>query len=63
MIKSVKPAYDLVIRKGQIVDGTGAKGFEGDIAVSDGIVRDIRKVKGFGKEEIDATGCIVTQDL
>ena len=26
MIKSVKPEYDLVIRKGQIVDGTGAKG-------------------------------------
>ncbi len=60
MIKSVKPEYDLVIRKGQIVDGTGAKGFEGDIAVSDGIIRDIGKVQGFGKEEIDATGYVVT---
>ncbi len=29
-----KPHYDVVIRNGLIVDGTGATGFKGDVAIS-----------------------------
>ena len=31
--------YDLVIRNGKIIDGSGAPAFTGDVAVSDGIIR------------------------
>ena len=41
MSKPVGPVHDLVIRNGQIVDGTGAEGFEGDIAIRDGIIQEI----------------------
>ena len=36
--------YDLVIRGGKIVDGTGAPSFSGDIAVSDGRIVEVGKV-------------------
>lgn len=53
-------AYDLVIRGGTIVDGTGKPGFAGDIAVKDGLIAQVGKVTGSGAEELDATGLIVT---
>lgn len=52
--------YDLVIRNGTIVDGTGAKSFEGDVAVADGKIAAVGKVTDGGKEEINAKGRIVT---
>lgn len=54
------PRYDLVIRNGTIVDGTGGKQFNGDIAVSDGLIVKVGEVEGSAAEEIDATGLIVT---
>ena len=53
-------AYDLVIRGGTIVDGTGQPGYTGDIAVKDGLIVQVGKVTGSGAEELDATGLIVT---
>lgn len=52
--------YDLVIRGGVVIDGTGAPGFEGDVAVKDGKIAAIGKVDGAGAEEIDAAGKLVT---
>ena len=60
MNKPVGPVHDLIIRNGQVVDGTGAEGFEGDIAIRDGIIQEIGQVHGHGKEEIDASGHVVT---
>lgn len=51
--------YDLIIRGGTIIDGTGAAGFVGDIALQDGLVAAVGKVTGSAAEEIDATGKIV----
>jgi len=52
--------YDLVVRGGTIVDGTGAPRFVGDVAVQDGVIVAVGEVAGEGREEIDATGRIVT---
>ena len=53
-------AYDIVIRNGTVVDGTGAAPFKADVAVQDGKIAKIGTVEETGKEEIDAKGCIVT---
>ncbi|MBK6802256.1 MAG: amidohydrolase family protein [Novosphingobium sp.] len=52
--------YDLVIRGGEIADGTGGETYMGDVAVKDGRIAAIGKVDGSGVEEIDARGRIVT---
>ena len=53
--------FDLVVRNGTIVDGTGADNtFTGDVAVKDGLIAAVGKVDGKGREEIDASGRIVT---
>ena len=52
--------YDLVVRGGTVVDGTGATPFVGDVAIQDGVVAAVGEVSGAGREEIDATGKIVT---
>lgn len=52
--------FDLVIRGGTIVDGTGAGRFCGDIAVADGKIAAIGQISGMGMEEIDARDRIVT---
>lgn len=51
--------YDLIIRGGTIVDGTGQKRYVGDIAVKDDKIVKIGKIAETGKEEIDATGKLV----
>ena len=53
------PAYDLVIRNGTIVDGTGVPRFTGDVAVKDGLIAAVGQVHGDGAQEIDAAGKIV----
>ena len=52
--------FDLVVRNGSIVDGTGSEPFNGDVAVKDGLIVAVGTVEGTGAEEIDAKGCIVT---
>jgi len=52
--------YDLVVRGGTIVDGSGAEPFVGDIAVDGDRILTIGTVPGTGREEIDAAGRLVT---
>ncbi|WP_338466299.1 D-aminoacylase [Novosphingobium sp. ZN18A2] len=53
------PAYDLIIRGGTIVDGTGANRFTGDVAIKDGLIAAVGHVDGDASQEIDAIGKIV----
>jgi N-acyl-D-aspartate/D-glutamate deacylase len=52
--------FDLVIRKGTVIDGTGADAFEADVAIAGGEIAAIGKVADRGREEIDARGLLVT---
>ena len=52
--------HDIVIRGGNIIDGTGSEAFVGDVAIDDGLITAVGTVEGQGKEEIDATGLAVT---
>jgi len=53
-------SHDLIIRNGLVVDGTGAAGFSGDIAIDGDIITAVGKVRGQGRQEIDAEGHAVT---
>ena len=52
--------YDLVIRNGEIYDGTGSSPYEADIAVRADRIAAIGSLAQRGATEIDARGCIVT---
>ncbi len=52
--------HDLVIRNGNIVDGSGKKPFLGDIAIDDGKITKVGEVINLGKKEIDADGNLVS---
>ena len=52
--------YDLIIRGGTLVDGTGAPRITGDVAIRDGLISAVGTVTGSAKHEIDATGLVVT---
>ena len=52
--------YDVVIRGGTVVDGTGIPRFRGDLAIKDGRVAMISgRINAGGAKELDASGCIV----
>jgi N-acyl-D-aspartate/D-glutamate deacylase len=53
-------AYDLVIRGGTVVDGSGQPGYKADVGVTAGKIAAIGAITERGAEEIDAAGCIVT---
>ncbi|MBU4436010.1 MAG: amidohydrolase family protein [Alphaproteobacteria bacterium] len=53
-------AYDLVLRGGTVLDGSGAEGFVADVGVKDGLIAAIGPRLAAGREEIDATGRLVT---
>ena len=52
--------FDVVIRGGTIVDGTGIPRYRGDLAIRDGRVARISgRIPSGAAKEIDASGCIV----
>jgi N-acyl-D-amino-acid deacylase len=51
--------FDLVIRGGTVLDGTGAPGIERDLAISGGRIAAVGSRLGRGADEIDARGLAV----
>jgi N-acyl-D-aspartate/D-glutamate deacylase len=59
-----EPPYDLVLRNGKIIDGTGNPWFVGDVAIrGDRIVAVGRAVAGPARREIDVRGLVVAPGL
>jgi N-acyl-D-amino-acid deacylase len=56
-------AYDLVIRNGVVVDGTGLPRRRADVAVQDGRIAEIGFVDGTGTRELDADGRVVAPGI
>jgi N-acyl-D-aspartate/D-glutamate deacylase len=53
--------FDYIIRGATIIDGSGAAGRTGDVAVKDGLIAEVGgRVAGQAREQIDAAGAIVT---
>ncbi len=53
--------YDIVIKNGQVIDGTGTPAFQSDVAINNGkIVKVEPSIMGDAKTTIDASNLIVT---
>ena len=52
-------AYDIIIKNGSIVDGTGAPRYKADIGIVDGKIKTIGQIDDEAKEVIDANGLIL----
>ena len=57
------PAYDLVIRGGTVVDGTGSAPRQADVGIIGNKIVAVGAVSGSGAEEIDASGKLVTPGI
>lgn len=53
-------SYDLVVRNGLVVDGTGMPGRRADVAIVGGRIATVGRVDGRGATEVDAEGHVVT---
>ena len=53
-------AYDLIIRNGRVVDGSGMPAFNGDVAVKDGKIAGVGKFSDTADRVIDADGLAVS---
>src|SRR3954447_23851516 len=51
--------FDLVIRAGTVIDGTGAEARTADVAVTNGRIVEVGTVDGRGDREVAADGAIV----
>jgi N-acyl-D-aspartate/D-glutamate deacylase len=51
--------FDIVIRNGLVIDGTGSAGKRADVAVKDGKIAAIGKIDGAANQTIDAQGRVV----
>jgi N-acyl-D-amino-acid deacylase len=51
--------FDVIVKNGLVVDGTGAPGFLGDVAIKDGKIAAVGKVAGEARTVVDATGRVV----
>src|SRR3954452_6459799 len=54
------PEFDVVIKGGTVVDGTGAAARTADVAIRDKVIVAVGEVSGSAAREVDAAGALVT---
>jgi len=52
-------AYDLLIKNGRVIDGSGLPAFRGDVAIRHGKIAAIGKLRDAASRTIDADGLVV----
>src|SRR5215471_4302917 len=52
-------AYDLLVKNGRIIDGSGMPSFHGDVGVSRGKIVELGRLSGAAKRVIDAEGMVI----
>ena len=52
--------FDLLVRGGTVIDGTGAGAFTADVGLKDGKVVEVGQLSGSANQIIDADGALVT---
>src|SRR5580692_4309228 len=52
-------AYDVLIKNGKVIDGSGMPAFQGDVAVKDGKIAEIGKLSGAADQVVDAGGQVI----
>jgi N-acyl-D-aspartate/D-glutamate deacylase len=55
--------YDLIIKNGNIIDGSGLPGFHGDVAVNDGRITEVGRVCGEARRVLNADGLVVAPGI
>ena len=55
--------YDLVIKNGTVIDGSGMPRYRADVGVIRGRIASIGRISDAADETIDAEGHVVTPDL
>ncbi|MEO8695127.1 MAG: amidohydrolase family protein [Acidimicrobiales bacterium] len=53
-------AFDVVIRNGWVVDGTGMPPYRADVGLRDGLIASVGRIREHGDRDIDAEGHVVT---
>ncbi|HZT08826.1 MAG TPA: amidohydrolase family protein [Chloroflexota bacterium] len=56
-------AYDVLIRNGTIIDGSGLPAFHGDVAIRDGRIVEIGRVEGGARRVLNADGMAVAPGI
>ena len=54
------PEYDLLIRNGIVIDGSGLPGYHADVGVKDGRITAIGRLRDSARRNLDADGKVVT---
>ena len=52
-------AYDLLVKNGRVIDGSGMPSFFGDVAVQHGKIAELGKLGGSATRVIDAEGMVI----
>ena len=52
-------AYDVLIKNGKVIDGSGMPAFAGDVAVKDGKIAEIGKLSGAADKVVDVGGQVI----
>ena len=56
-------SYDLIIKNGKIIDGSGIPGFRGDVAISGGRIVGVGLVTGDARRVLNADGLVVAPGI
>ncbi|HEV8585942.1 MAG TPA: amidohydrolase family protein [Methylomirabilota bacterium] len=56
-------AYDLIVKGGMVVDGSGFSRYRADVAVKDGVIAEIGRIDARAEQTIDADGLVVAPGI